>query len=523
VPLGRIRLVATAIATAAATAAAQQPAPKGTRARTLAEDLQLFSQVLNQIRVNHPDSLDTHLAMMAAIEGMVRATDPHSFVIPAIRLDSARQRALEDGKLATIPIEFTYANGGAFVVSVAPGSKAATQDIRRGDELLAVDGKRIDAGSSDELRIALAGQKGSSAVLRFERRRHDGSVAAIDRTVKREDGKDEPAIAGARLLDATTGYVRILTFASTKVAEQTDDALRTLERAGMQRLILDLRDNGGGIVEEAANVAGAFLPKGAVVYTSTGRKETLNKTERVSRSFWRRERAYPIVVLVNEGSASASELVAGALQDHDRALIVGRPTFGKALMMQGVPLTDGSLMMLVVGHVKTPCGRMVQRDYKNQRYRDYLRDAGAMIDTTGRPACKTAAGRTVYGGGGIFPDVTLAPREPVPLWMAALEEQELPLRWAATMTDAKLALADVPQLPDTVLAGFRAFARANRAEVATGTDIDRILNRHLQPVLARQLGGDDAYRRAQLMHDPWIAKAMEAFGAAAALKGSASP
>ena len=503
-------------------AGAQQPRPApGVRPRTLAEDLQLFSQVLNQIRVNHPDSLDTHAAMMAAIEGMVRATDPHSFVIPAIRLDSARQRALEDGKLAPIPIEFTYAGGGAFVVSIAPGSKAATQDIRPGDELVTVDGERIQAASPDELQIALAGQKGSSARLGLSRRRSDGSVATLERVVKRERADERSAVAGARMLDASTGYVRILTFTHPKVADDTDDALQKLERAGMKRLILDLRDNGGGLVVEAGNVAGAFLPKGSVVYTSTGRKETLNKTERVSRSFWRRERSYPIVVLVNEGTASASELVAGALQDHDRALIVGRPTFGKALMMQGVPLTDGSLMMLVVGHIKTPCGRIVQREYRNQRYRDYLRDAGARLDTTGRPSCKTTSGRTVYGGGGIFPDVPLDRPEPVPTWMTALEEKELPLRWSATLAESKLSLGDA--LPDSLLANFRAFAGANGAAVPAGAEYDRVLNRRLLPVLARQLGGEDGYQRGLAASDPWIARAIEAFAAAAALKPAAAP
>src|SRR5688572_7016981 len=144
------------ILVAASAAGAQDPKPQAvTRPRTLAEDLQLFSQVLNQIRVNHPDSMDSHAVLMAAIEGMVRATDPHSFVIPAVRLDSARQRALESGKLATVPIAFAYSRGTPIVVSVVPGTQAARQNILAGDELVAVDGAPLSAESSEELDIVL--------------------------------------------------------------------------------------------------------------------------------------------------------------------------------------------------------------------------------------------------------------------------------------------------------------------------------------------------------------------------------
>src|SRR6185436_14297090 len=115
-------------------------------------------------------------------------------------------------------------------------------------------------------------------------------------------------------------------------------------------------------------------------------------------------RVYPLLVLVDEGTASASEIVAGALQDHDRALIVGRPSFGKSLLMRGFPLADGSIFVLVVGHVKTPCGRVVQRQYRNVTTHEYYRLAKAERDTAGRASCTTDAGRVVYGGGGIYPD-----------------------------------------------------------------------------------------------------------------------
>ena len=501
----------------AAVLGAQKPA---TRPRTLAEDLQLFSQVMNQIRVNHPDSLDSHAALMAAIEGMVRATDPHSFVIPAVRLDSARQRALEAGKLQPVPISFLYSDGTPVVVSVAPGTQAATQNILLGDELIAIEGAPVTAESPDELDIVLAGPKGSQAKLRFARRRPDGTSVTIERQVKREAPEERSAVPAAEMLDATTGYVRITTFSNQKVADDFDNALKKLEKAGMKRLLIDLRDNGGGLVGEAGDIAGVFLEKGAVVYESSGRKADVNKTVKVSRSFWHRERNYPVIVLVNRGTASASELVAGALQDHDRALIVGRPSFGKALLMQMMPLTDGSLMMLVIGHVKTPCGRVVQRQYRGVRHAEYLRDAGSVRDTAGRPSCKTTGGRTVYGGGGVYPDVVLPALPQLPEWLAQLEENGIPIRWASAFATASPAKpGDTGALDDAAIAKFREFAQSLNSNVPASAEIDARLKQHLAPLVARQRSGDSAYYRALAASDPWVADAIASFDRAAALPG----
>lgn len=514
-----------------ANAAYGQAAPQSaTRPRTLAEDLQLFTQVLNHIRVNHPDSIDTHGVMVAAIAGMVQAADPHSYVIPAIRLDSTRQRALEEGKLAPVPVSFVYVGGTAFVMSVAPGSRTAAQDILPGDELIAIDGRPVAAESAEELDIFLAGTKGSTVTLRLRRRRADGSSATVDRTARRERAEERPSIPASEILDSTTGYVRVATFNTGKVSEEIDAAIKKLEKAGMRRLVLDLRDNGGGYVSEASSVAGAFLKSGTVVYSSSGRKTAVNRTVTVSRSFWHRERTYPVIVLVNRGTASASELVTGALQDHDRALIVGTPTFGKALLMQGMLLSDGSLMMLTIGHIKTPCGRVVQRQYRGVRYADYFRDAGTTLDTTGRPACTTTGGRTVYGGGGIQPDVVLKSPDALPSWLARLEEKELPSRWASALVADSAgrlvplhALVDGRFLSASVIGTFRSFVRREGGEVPEGADADALLRRHLAPLVAYYKHGEAAYYRVLIRNDPWIAEASTLFVKAAELKGRIAP
>lgn len=514
-------VAALALGLAPAPAGAQLPA---TRKPTAAEDLMLFSQVLNQIRVNHPDSVDTHELFLAAIEGMVRAADPHSYVIPAARLAPEKQKALEEGKLHPIPIAFQYVGGAPVVASVAPGTSAARQDILVGDELVAVQGSPVTATSAAELEVALAGPKGTDVELSFERRRIDGSWAELRRLVKRERPREEGgAVATAFMLDSITGYVRIATFEGAKVDAEVGNAISGLESRHMQRLLLDLRDNGGGLVDAAAKIAGMFLPAGAVVYTAEGRKSDVEKTVKAGRPFWVSEKGYPIVVMVNQGTASASELVAGALQDHDRALIYGRPTFGKALLMRGFPLTDGSVAVVVVGRVHTPCGRIVQRQYHGVSTREYYRQARAERELAGRPTCKTDHGRTVYGGGGIFPDVLAPEPEPVPLWLARALEQDLPLRWTGGYVTAHASElppppeGTLPPLPAGAVADFRGFAAAQGVALPADPEVDRRLARVLLRWIAGVRWGDRVAASIAALQDPQVEAARGAFDQAASI------
>ena len=486
------------------------------RPRTTAEDLQMFSQVLNQIRVNHPDSVDTHLLLMAAVEGMVRAADPHSFVIPAMRLNPAKEAAWMDGKLFPVPVAFAYVGGDPVVVSVAAGSRASALDILRGDELIAIDHKPVSATSANELEISLAGNKGTSVVLSFERRRLDGSIARLDRVVQRERVDEASAVPTAFMLDERTGYTRITSFLNDRVVDDLHDALGRLEGQGMKRLVLDLRDNPGGLIDQAAKAAGEFLPKGAIVYTSTGEKKEMIDTSRVSRSFWRSERRYPIVLITNAGTASAAELLAGALQDHDRALIVGKPTFGKALIMRGFPLSDGSIIELVVGHLRTPCGRVVQRQYRSITTREYYRLSRADRDTAGRPTCRTDAGRVAYGGGGIYPDVVVDESD-IPLWLARLGEDNVVLKWIGGYVSANpsgfASIDAIAQHPvdANATAEFRKFASAQGIAIPQTLAADTMLVRALSATGARSKFGDAGFYRVNAALDPEVQIARRAF------------
>ncbi|HMH86955.1 MAG TPA: S41 family peptidase [Gemmatimonadaceae bacterium] len=511
-------LIATfSIATSFARAQSTDTTRPPIRARSVVEDLQMFSQVLNQIRVNHPDSVETHILLMAAVEGMVRAADPHSFVIPAMRLDPAREAAWEEGKLFPVPVAFRFIGGDPVVVSVAAGSRASALDILPGDELIAIDHKPVAATSANELEISLAGSKGAPVVLSFERRRLDGSIAHIDRKVQREKVDEASAVPTAFMLDERTGYVRITSFLNDRVADDLHDALGQLEARGMRRLVLDLRDNPGGRIDQAARIAGEFLPKGAIVYTSTGEKREMIDTSRVSRSFWRSERRYPIVLMTNAGTASAAELLAGALQDHDRALIVGKPTFGKALIMRGFPLSDGSIIELVVGHLKTPCGRVVQRQYRSITTREYYRLARADRDTAGRPNCRTDAGRVAYGGGGIYPDLVVDESD-IPLWLARLGEDNVVLKWIGGYVTANPsvfasldALSRSQSIDANGITEFRKFAATQGITIPQTAEADTTLERVLSASAARSKFGDAGFYRISAALDPEVQIARRAF------------
>ena len=516
-------------ATSATPASGTGPTTSVVRPRTTYEDLQLLSGVLNQIRVNHPDSVDTHTLLMAAIRGMVSAADPHSYFIPAVQLDAEREKMRREGKLYPVGIDFVFYDGSPVVRAVYPGSSPARADVIPGDELIAVDGKPVAATSPMELDVAIAGPKGSTVSLLFERERADGSLVQLTRVVTRERLDEVTSVPAAFMLDSSTGYARITNFTTDRVADDLHAALDRLEKQGMHRLVLDLRDNGGGSVDLAAHVAGEFLPKGALVYTQSGRKREVTDTSRVKRSFWRSERRYPIVVLVNNGTASASELVAGALQDHDRALVVGRPTFGKSLVMYPFPLPDGSLFWMVAGHLNTPCGRVIQRDYRGIPEHEYFRRAGADTTPGNRPSCKTDAGRTVYGGGGIYPDVLTPKGSLRPVWLSRLYEDALPLKWTngyVAANGAALASLDAfaahPELPAAAIAQFRTYAKAQGATIPDGAEADTLLQRALTRSVADAKWGDAGYYRVAALLDADVSRGVAAFARAAALTGPAT-
>ena len=384
--------------------------------RSAYEELQTFSGVLNYIRINYPDSVGYSELVAAAIRGVLRALDPHSSYLS--RVEWERLSALERGELYSVGLSVAEVAGAVTVLGVAPKSPAAKGGLLPGDRIKALNDTVVDGLDLRTVELRLAGDKGSKVRLRMER----GSRFEPDSfhvTLKRAE-IEQYAVSRVRMLDANTGFLRLDEFTG-EASKEMHDALRKLRGQGADQFILDLRGNPGGSVIAAVEIASEFLPKGAVVFRTKGRKRDVDTTYVTKRDG--RFRDVPLIVLINEGSASASEALAGSLQDHDRALIVGRRSFGKALMQTLFFLPHGDNVMLTVGRVLTPSGRFIQRRYRGlgyEQYRSLAGQSGADEDTS--TVYRTDAGRPVRGGGGIAPDIAVPLSVRQPAWWGAASD-----------------------------------------------------------------------------------------------------
>ena len=381
--------------------------------RSAYEELQTFSGVLNHIRLNYPDSVSYTELVAAAIRGVLRALDPHSYYVS--RLEWEKRSALERGELASIGVILEEVDGAATVLTVYPRSPADKQGIVAGDRLLALNDTAVAGLDMKTLELRLAGEQGSKVRLRLERGpRLEPDTFSV--TVKRNPF-DVHSVSIVRMVDSVTGYLRLEQFMG-KASDEVHDGLKKLRGMHARQLILDLRGNPGGVVVSAVEVASEFLPTNTVVFRTRGRKRDTDTTFVTKRNGDFRD--IPLIVLIDERSASAAEALASSLQDHDRALLVGRRSFGKALMQSVFFLPSGDNVWLTIGRVITPSGRIIQRRYRGIGYKQYLSFAGksgAEEDTMA--VFKTDAGRPVRGGGGIAPDVVVPVTAFLPVWWTA--------------------------------------------------------------------------------------------------------
>ncbi len=405
-------VLALGFAFVASPVAAQSP-------RSAYEELQTFSGVLNYIRLNYPDSVGYGELVAAAIRGVLHSLDPHSRFVS--RVEFERQNALERGELFTVGLSLEDVEGAATVLAVAHGSPAGKGGVLPGDRVITLNDTSVAGLGMETLELRLAGERGSKVRLSLERGpRLEPDTFSV--TLKRGPF-DVRSVSIVRMMDATTGYLRLEDFMGTAAAE-VHAGLKTLNGMGAVGMILDLRGNPGGVVIAAVDIAGEFFPKNTVVFRTRGRKRDVDTTYVTKRDgdF----RLWPIVVLIDERSASAAEALAGSLQDHDRALLVGRRSFGKALMQSVFLLPAGDNVWLTIGRVLTPNGRFIQRRYRGIGYEQYLSFAGrsgAQEDTS--TIFKTDAGREVRGGGGIAPDVVVPIVAPLPVWWSAAADSGL--------------------------------------------------------------------------------------------------
>ncbi|HEY7683817.1 MAG TPA: S41 family peptidase [Gemmatimonadales bacterium] len=375
------------------------------------EQLQTFSSLLNQIRLSYVDSVTYAELIHAAVDGVLGSLDPHSRFVR--RADAERELAYEQGALAGIGVALDMVDDRIVVLAVAPNGPAARAGISPGDRLRAIDDTTIEGLSLSDAASRLLGDKGRKVRLSLER----GPRMEPDtfRVTVKLDVIEPKSVGAVRMVDRTTGYVRLLGF-HLKGGDEVEKAVRELEGKGARRLVLDLRGNPGGILDASEEIAGLFLPKQTLIYRTDSRRPAARQELRTTRDGPFRD--LPLSVLIDGGSASASEAVAASLQDHDRALLLGRRSFGKALVQRAFPVPpQGDLVWLTVARVVTPSGRVIQRSYqglKAEQYYSFAGRSGAAQDTLA--VFHSDRGRVLRGGGGIVPDVPLPEPASLPRW-----------------------------------------------------------------------------------------------------------
>lgn len=367
-----------------------------------------FEEALKLVQENYIEGrkLDYNSVFKSSITGMLRSLDPHSNYYDKEEFDELKtdQRSEYYGIGASIQSYSIGEDTDTFITATFENSPAARAGLRFGDRIVEVDGAKMTGKASIDVRDKIRGPRGSVVKITLERAA-DKRLETVQIT---RDAVPQPSIPDSYMLKPGVGYVDMTRGFNYSTTEELQGAIDDLHAKGMTSLVLDLRNNPGGFLDQAIHVAELFLPNGQLILTQKGRNAYRDNDEH--RSHNGSPDTTPLVILVNEYTASASEIVAGAMQDHDRALIVGKTSFGKGLVQRIINLEYGAGLTLTSAKYYTPSGRLIQRDYSNGGFYDYYTHGGSTrLDQKEQakpigPERKTDTGRAVYGGGGIAPD-----------------------------------------------------------------------------------------------------------------------
>jgi carboxyl-terminal processing protease len=498
-----------------------------------------YSEAVTTVSSNYAGDIDYEKATQAAIQGMLFTLDPHSVYFPYSEFKKLKED--QDSRFYGIGVTILQHRDGVYVQSTVEGTPAARAGLKYGDRIVEVDGKDAREWSSEQVSKNVRGARGEPVRIKVER---VGSEAGQYFTIVR-DSVPLPSIRNEYMIRPGTGYIGLTGGFNHTTDDELRESLANLKSQGMHQLILDLRNNPGGLLDQAIDVSSEFLPRDQVVVSVKGRSEYSQPI--VYRSKGSDPEDVPLVVLINRNTASASEIVAGAIQDHGRGLIVGETSFGKGLVQKVFQLPFNTGLTLTTARYYTPYGRSLQRDYSNGSLYDYYvrhdpepapqqhsstqpsQPASAATPPprapTG-PAFRTAAGRVFYGGGGITPDIDIKPIATTPGRSRIME--------AAFYFTRELAAGIVPGLEayrveknefgrspratdfpinDRVLEAFRNFVKKDPTTGLQSAEIDAELDfvkLRLREEIISAAFSSDAGSRVLLESDPQTLRALEA-------------
>ncbi len=494
------------------------------RAENVYVRVRVLQEVVDRVESSFVDDVDATSLYNSAIDGLIRDLgDPHSSFMPAAQFENLRIRT--EGEYGGVGLEVTDRGGYVTVVSPIPGGPGGRAGIRAGDQFWEIEGVRADTMLTDQAVDILRGRPGTEVTVRMLR---PGVDEPIEFTIAREVIRLK-AVPYAAMLEGDIGYVPLLTFLETS-EEEMRAAVDSLQQEGMRGLIVDVRGNPGGLLDQGIAVTDLFLEPGSSIVETRGRAADQNDTYSASRPD--RWPGLPVVMLVDATSASASEIFAGALQDHDRAVLVGETTYGKGSVQSLYRLTGGDVLRLTTAKWYTPLGRSIDAEHSGEPDLEShtLSISGQIVlpvTIEGRPEYESAAGRTIYGGGGITPDLfvypeTLAPREVTGvqgLFRRAGRFSAAVFDYAVDYVAKHPGLAAGFTLTDAELADFETSLVDSGVDVDSVdfADAERFVRYHLEREIATQAWGEIGPFLQLQRHDRQLQRALEI------LSGAGSP
>jgi len=506
---------------------AQRLGQGGDDSTTRQQIAQDFGNALLVANDHYAGQIDFSKLTKASIIGMLHALDPHSNYFDQKEWEKVQQD--QHSRYSGIGSTIAQRNDKVYIMSPFDGTPAHRGGIRYGDQIVEINGESTETWTSQQVSQKLIGPEGTPVTVRVARL---AASQPVEFKFVRE-AVPLPSVTNYYMAGNGVGYVNFERGFNTTSFEEIRTALADLQKQGMTSLILDLRSNPGGLVDQAKKITNLFLYRGQPIVTLRGRPQVFPTREEVAINTHPED--FPVVVLINSRSASASEIVAGALQDHDRAVIVGENSFGKGLVQSVFQLSDGSGLWLVTGHFYTPSGRLIQREYNNRSFYDYYLKRGDKDAVQQTEQKRTDTGRTVYGGGGIQPDVLVKfPThevelqrvwvEPVFQFTRTLVAGQIP-GLAEFKVDRpcdhrhRLARTDYP-VGDKVLAAFKNFLREHKQLKADDARVDKDadwVKRRIRYEVATAAYGEENARAALADGDVQLQRAITEMPRAKAL------